>query len=79
VRERFKIKRQIRVHTAHGRFTGYVLLALPAALAIALTFINPEHMNLLFREKMGQTMLMGALVMQTVGFVWIRHVIKIEV
>lgn len=79
VRERFKIKRQVRVHTAHGRFTGYVLLALPAALAIALTFINPEHMNLLFREKMGQTMLMGALVMQTVGFFWIRHVIKIEV
>ena len=79
VRERFKIKRQVRVHTAHGRFTGYVLLALPAALAIALTFINPEHMNLLFREKMGQTMLIGALVMQTVGFFWIRHVIKIEV
>jgi tight adherence protein B len=79
VRERFKIKRQVRVHTAHGRFTGYVLLALPASLAIALSFINPEHMNLLFREKMGQTMLMGALVMQAVGFVWIRHVIKIEV
>ena len=32
VRERFKIRRQVRVHTAHGRFTGYVLLALPAAL-----------------------------------------------
>ena len=79
VRERFKIKRQVRVHTAHGRFTGYVLLALPASLAIALSFINPEHMNLLFREKMGQTMLMGAVVMQAVGFVWIRHVIKIEV
>ena len=79
VRERFKIKRQVRVHTAHGRFTGYVLLALPASLAIALSFINPEHMNLLFREKMGQTMLMGAIVMQTIGFVWIRQVIKIEV
>ena len=45
VRERFKILRQVRVHTAHGRFTGYVLLALPAALAVALSFINPEHMN----------------------------------
>ena len=33
VRERFKIRRQVRVHTAHGRFTGCVLLALPAALA----------------------------------------------
>ena len=59
MRERFKIRRQVRVHTAHGRFTGYVLLALPAALAIALSFINPEHMELLFRERMGQMMLVG--------------------
>jgi tight adherence protein B len=79
VRERFKIRRQVRVHTAHGRFTGYVLLALPAALAIALSFINPDHMQLLFRERMGQMMLMGAIVMQTIGFLWIRKVIKIEV
>jgi tight adherence protein B len=79
VRERFKIRRQIRVHTAHGRFTGYVLLALPAALAMALSVINPEHMQLLFKEHMGQMMLMGAIVMQTVGFLWIRQVIKIEV
>ena len=79
VRERFKIRRQVRVHTAHGRFTGYVLLALPAALAIALTFINPEHMQTLFRERMGQMMLVGAIVMQTIGFIWIRQVIKIEV
>jgi tight adherence protein B len=79
LRERFKIRRQIRVHTAHGRFTGYVLLALPAALGVALSFINPEHMNLLFREHMGQMMLIGAIVMQTIGYIWIRQVIKIEV
>src|SRR6476660_5546015 len=79
VRERFKIRRQIRVHTAHGRFTGYVLLALPAALAVALSFINPEHMGLLFHEHMGQMMLIGAIVMQTIGYIWIRQVIKIEV
>jgi tight adherence protein B len=79
VRERFKILRQVRVHTAHGRFTGYVLLALPAALAVALSLINPEHMRLLFEERMGQMMIMGAIVMQTVGYIWIRQVIKIEV
>jgi len=79
VRERFKIRRQIRVHTAHGRFTGYVLLALPAALGLALSFLNPDHMNLLFKEHMGQMMLIAAIVMQTVGFIWIRQVIKIEV
>ena len=79
VRERFKIRRQVRVHTAHGRFTGYVLLALPAALAVALSFISPDHMALLFRERMGQMMLVGAMVLQTIGFIWIRQVIKIEV
>ena len=79
VRERFKILRQVRVYTAHGRFTGYVLLALPAVLGIALSFINPEHMNLLFRERMGQMLLGLALVMQTIGFLWIKQVIKIEV
>jgi tight adherence protein B len=79
VRERFKILRQVRVHTAHGRFTGYVLLALPAALGVVLSFINPEHMDLLFKERMGQMMIGGAIVMQTIGYFWIRKVIKIEV
>jgi tight adherence protein B len=79
VRERFKILRQVRVHTAHGRFTAFVLLALPAALACVLTYISPENMALLFKERMGQTMLIVAIIMQSIGFVWIRKVIKIEV
>jgi tight adherence protein B len=79
VRERFKIRRQVRVHTAHGRFTGWVLMALPAALGVVLSFINPDHMQLLFREHMGQVMLVGAMVLQIIGYIWIRQVIKIEV
>jgi tight adherence protein B len=79
VRERFKILRQVRVHTAHGRFTGYVLLALPASLGVVLTLLNPDHMNLLFQERMGQMMILGAIVMQIIGYFWIRQVIKIEV
>jgi Flp pilus assembly protein TadB len=42
VRERFKIRRRC-AHTAHGCFTGARLLALPGALAVALSFINPGH------------------------------------
>jgi tight adherence protein B len=79
VRERFKILRQVRVYTAHGRLTGYVLLALPVFLAIALAFINPEHMQVLFTEKMGHMMLGATVVMQTVGYFWIKQVVKIEV
>lgn len=79
VRERFKILRQVRVYTAHGRLTGYVLLALPAVLCIALAFINPDHMNTLFREPLGQMLLMVALTLQFIGYMWIRQVVKIEV
>ena len=79
VRERFKILRQVRVYTAHGRLTGYVLMALPAALAIVLQFINPELMDLLYHERMGQFMLTGAIVLQIIGYFWIKYAVKIEV
>lgn len=79
VRERFKIRRQVRVHTAHGRFTGYVLLGLPAVLAMALTFINPEHMDGLFKDPTGQMLIMITIAMQAIGWVWIKQVVKIEV
>jgi tight adherence protein B len=79
VRERFKIRRQVRVHTAHGRFTGYVLLGLPAFLAVALSYINADHMDSLFKDSIGQGLIVAAVVMQTVGWIWIKRVVKIEV
>jgi tight adherence protein B len=79
VRERFKVQREVRTHTAHGRFTGFVLLALPAGLALVLSFVAPGQMDLLFKEPLGRMMIGGAIVMQTLGFFWIRRVIKIEV
>jgi tight adherence protein B len=79
VRERFKIQRQVKVHTAHGRITGFVLLGLPAFLAVALWVINPDHMRTMFVEPLGRMMLMATVVMQFFGFLWIRQVMKIEV
>jgi tight adherence protein B len=79
VRERFKIRRQVRVHTAHGRLTGYVLLALPAFLGFALSLINPDHMKMLFEDRIGQMMVVAAIVMQAIGYFWIKQVVKIEV
>ena len=79
VRERFKVLRQVRVHTAHGRFTGWVLLALPAFVGVAMTFINPEHMEVLYKDPMGRNLLGAGVIMQTIGYFWIQRVIKIEV
>lgn len=79
VRERFRIRREIRTKTAHGRFTGLVLLALPAGLGVILTMISPNHMALLFNHRMGHQMIAAAIIMQIVGFFWIRKILDIEV
>lgn len=79
VRERFRIRRDIRTKTAHGRFTGLVLLGLPAGLGVILSLINPDHMDLLFSHRMGQQMIGVAIVMQVIGFFWIRKILDLEV
>jgi tight adherence protein B len=79
VRERFRIRREIRTKTAHGRFTGLVLLALPAGLGVILTILNPDHMNLLFNHRTGHMLIGAAIVMQIIGFFWIRKILDLEV
>jgi tight adherence protein B len=53
IRDRQRVKRQMRVLSAHGRITGWVLVCLPPALALALMTTNPEHRNTMFGERLG--------------------------
>jgi tight adherence protein B len=79
VRARFTIRRQIRVYTAQGRMTGYLLSALPVLLFSLLYTINPKYMSILFTDSIGKILIGVALSMQLVGFLWIRKIIKIEI
>ncbi|HJR17565.1 MAG TPA: type II secretion system F family protein, partial [Gemmatimonadales bacterium] len=79
VRARFTIRRQIRVYTAQGRMTGYLLSALPIILFSLLYMINAEYMSILFKDPVGQILIVIAISMQLIGFLWIRKIIKIEI
>jgi tight adherence protein B len=79
VRARFTIRRQIRVYTAQGRMTGYLLSALPIILFSILYMLNAEYMSILFKDPIGQVLIVIALSMQFIGFLWIRKIIKIEI
>jgi tight adherence protein B len=48
IRERFRLKRQIMVHTAQGRLTGWILTLLPVVLGIGIYFVNPGMMSILW-------------------------------
>jgi tight adherence protein B len=79
IRARFTIRRQIKVYTAQGRMTGYLLSLLPFMLFGILYTINPEYMSVLFTDPIGKILVGVALVMQLAGFFWIRKIVNIEI
>jgi len=79
VRERFKLRRQIKIYTAEGRLSSYVLTALPFAALVALYFLQPAYIMPMFTEPRGQRMLTLAAILQAVGYVVIGRIIKIKV
>jgi tight adherence protein B len=79
IRERFKLKRQVRTLSAHGRITGWVLAALPMALGALMFVIAPEHIGLLFTDPLGVRMVIGAGILQVIGFVAMQRIVNIEI
>lgn len=79
IRERFRLKRQVGVHTAQGRMTGWVLTLLPIVLGTILYFVNPEMMSILWTNPTGIKMLYLASGMIVVGGFIIRHIVNMDV
>jgi tight adherence protein B len=78
IRDRFKVKRQVRAVSAHGRITGWVLGALPPVVAGVLFLISPEHIRLLVDDPLGVQMLLLGLTLQVIGVLAIRRILRVE-
>jgi len=78
IRDRFKVKRQVRVLSAHGRITGWVLAGLPPVLAIVFTIVSPKAMNTLITDPIGIKLVAVAAILQVVGTLIIRRIVDIE-
>jgi tight adherence protein B len=79
IRQRFRLKRQVMTHTAQGRMTGIILTLLPVVLGIALYFVNPELMSILWTRPIGIKLLWVASIMIVIGGLIIRHIVNMEV
>jgi tight adherence protein B len=79
IRERFRLKRQVRVHTAQGRITGWILSFLPLVLGVALYLINPESMSLLWTRAIGIKLLYTSAIMTIIGALIIRRIVNMDV
>jgi tight adherence protein B len=78
IRERFRLKREVQVHTAQGRLTGWILSLLPVALGTALYFVNPSMMSVLWHRPVGIKLIWTAIGMTIAGGIVIRHIVNLD-
>ena len=79
IRQRFRLKRQIMVHTAQGRLTGWILTFIPVVLGIAMYFVNPDMISILWKRPIGIDLLWGAAGLTTLGGFIIQRIVAMDV
>jgi tight adherence protein B len=79
IRERIRIKGEIRVLTAQGMISGYVISFLPLGLGLILYAMNPSYIGAMFEEPCGWAMIATGTISTTIGFIAIRKIVNIEV
>src|SRR5262249_44185824 len=78
MRERFRIKREVRVKSAHGRISAYVLAGLPPTLAVMMLSSAPENMQLLATDPLGIRIVVVAVSLQIIGTLIVRKLVDIR-
>ena len=79
LRDRMRLQRQIRVFTAQGRLTGWILTLLPVIMFFLLSAVNPTYMNNLVSDPLGVKMMIAGVVLMVIGGLVIRKIIRIKV
>jgi tight adherence protein B len=79
IRERAKIKGEIKILTAQGRLSGLVIGLLPVLLLFAMLIINPDYANVMLKDPRGMCLLGASIVMMLIGALIIKKIIKIDI
>lgn len=78
VKDRIKIKADVRVLTAQGRMSGLIIGLLPVVLILILMLVNPDYFGSFFESQIGKIMMVVAAGMETAGFLVIRKLVDIQ-
>ena len=79
IRERGYLRRQVHALSSDGRLSAYILVALPAVIGAILFLSKPSYMRPLYTTHLGLVLLGGAVLLQVVGALLMRQMIKVEV
>ena len=76
---RERVRREISALTAEGKLSAGILGSLPFAIAAVILVINPDYLKPLAENVIGILLVIGALLLNVVGFIWLRKILNIEV
>jgi tight adherence protein B len=79
IRERFRLKGQVKAASAHGRLTAAILTIMPVATMLGLLIVAPGYLQGMAADKDGKWLIFGAVVAQVIGNICIRKIINIKV
>jgi tight adherence protein B len=79
IRERFRLKGQVKAASAHGRLTATILTLLPIATMLCLLFVAPGYLQGMAEDSDGKWLIGGAIVAQILGNFFIKKIINIKV
>jgi tight adherence protein B len=79
IRERFRLKGQVKAASAHGRLTATILTLLPVVTMLALLFVAPGYLQGMAEDSDGKYLIGGAIVAQVLGNFFIKKIINIKV
>jgi tight adherence protein B len=79
IRERFRLKGQVRAASAHGRLTATILTLMPVATMLGLLIVAPGYLQGMAADSDGKWMIGGAIVAQLLGNFFIKKIINIQV
>jgi tight adherence protein B len=78
IRERSEIKGHIKALAAEGKFSAYILMALPIGIVVMLSVVNPGYMNKMFTNPLGWIMTVASIILMTIGGLWMRKIIDLK-
>lgn len=78
IRDRARLRGQVRIYTAQGRITGWILCLMPFIMFGVLSLVNSKYERMLFTEPLGRDMVYVGLVMMVIGIALVRRIIDIK-
>ena len=79
VRERARLRGQLKIYTAQGRITGWILCAAPFLMFALISVVNHNYEKTLFSNALGMKMIYGGLGLMVLGILAIRKIIDVKV